>query len=251
VSEASDLEQHRGALTRHCRRMLGSGSDADDAVQETMLRAWRSRDHFEARSTVSTWMYRIATNVCLDLLRNRRRHGPSIDLGSASLDEAPTVALAAASSEHDPADVSARRDAVRMAFVAALTHLPARQRAVVILRDVLSWPARDVADLLDTTVASVNSALQRGRAALAGRDRERLPVLDLDQRTRLAGYVDAFGRDDFHRLVWLLLDELGRQPANGATSSSRRATVTSGKPTTLLTLPRMWSTRTSPAPCRA
>ena len=183
---AEALDEHRRALTGYCYRMLGSAFEADDAVQETMVRAWRAIDTFEGRSTMRSWLYRIATNVCLDLLRGRQRRARPMDLGPASTTEAFRGATLPESAwvqpipdgrvlpeDGDPAEVAAARESVRLAFVTALQHLPARQRAVLILREVLRWQATEVAELLDTTVASVNSALQRARATLADARPER------------------------------------------------------------------------------
>ncbi len=216
------LEQHRRELTGYCYRMLGSGFDAEDAVQETIVRAWRGIDGFEHRSGVSSWLYRIATNVCIDMLRGRNRRARPMDLGpSATADSSIGPML----SEHawlepipdahvlpadgDPAEVAALKDTVRLAFVAALQHLPARQRAVLILREVLRWQASEVAELLDTSVASVNSALQRARATLAARagDSPQADAVAADQRALLARYVDAFERYDITALVALLHDD--------------------------------------------
>src|SRR5581483_7713246 len=155
----SAFEQHRAPLTAHCYRMLGSAFDAEDAVQETLLRAWRNREGFEGRASVQTWLYRIATNVCLDMLRGAKRRARPMDLRPAGTAVLPQ--------DGDPAEIAATRESVRLAFVAALQRLPARQRAVLILRDVLDWQASEVAALLETSVASVNSALQRARASLA------------------------------------------------------------------------------------
>src|SRR6187431_691687 len=180
--QPEELEQYRKELTGYCYRMLGSVFEADDAVQETMVRAWRAADRFEGRSSVRSWVYRIATNVCLDMLRSRGRRARPMDLGPSSTPEAfrgdmlpdhawlqplPDARVAA---DGDPADLVESRESIRLAFVAALQHLPARQRAVLILCEVLRWQATEVAELLDTSVASVNSALQRARATLSTAD---------------------------------------------------------------------------------
>src|SRR5258708_17682492 len=177
--EGLDLEQYRPELTGYCYRMLGSTFDADDAVQDTLLRAWQAWDRFEGRSSVRSWMYRIATNVCLDRLRGKERRILSLELaGPASPRLLATETLpnqawiepisdADVEQASDPAEQVVRRDSTLLAFFAALQHLPPRQRAVLLLREVLSWQAAEVADLLDTSVASVNSALQRARATLA------------------------------------------------------------------------------------
>src|SRR5438105_4964808 len=168
------LEQHRSELTGYCYRMLGSPFEAEDAVQETLLRAWRGFDRFEGRAALRSWLYRIATNVCLDLLNGRERRARPMDLGparepiEANLHTLPEVTWI--QPIPDPADVAVERDTIRLAFVAALQHLPPRQRAVLILCEVLRWQAAEVAELLETSVASVNSALQRARATLAATD---------------------------------------------------------------------------------
>lgn len=174
---ADQLEQHRVELTAYCYRMLGS-VDAEDAVQETLIRAWRGFDRFEGRAALRSWLYRIATNVCFDLLESRKRRARPVDLGPArepvfeNLNTLPEVTWiepmpdGRVVPEGDPAEVVAARESVRLAFVAALQHLPPRQRAVLILCEVLRWKASEVAELLDTSVASVNSALQRARATL-------------------------------------------------------------------------------------
>jgi RNA polymerase sigma-70 factor (ECF subfamily) len=227
-----DLEQYRRELTGYCYRMLGSGFEADDAVQETMVRAWKAVDTFEGRSAVRSWVYRIATNVCLDMLRGRQRRARPMEMGPSS--PADPSHLGQQLPEHmwvtpiadsrvvpevgDPADLAEAKETIRLAFVAALQHLPARQRAVLILREVLRWQATEVAELLDTSVASVNSALQRARATLSSLDLSAggaggagpagpAGVVDADQQDLLARYVDAFERYDIPRLVTLLHDD--------------------------------------------
>ncbi|MGQ0616624.1 MAG: sigma-70 family RNA polymerase sigma factor [Acidimicrobiia bacterium] len=223
-ARAEDLEQYRRELTGYCYRMLGSGFEADDAVQETMVRAWRALDRFEGRSSLRSWLYRIATNVCLDAVHGRDRRARPMDLGpssSADSDLGPMLPEHAwvqpvpdsrvLPPEGDPAELTETRETIRLAFVAALQHLPARQRAVLILREVLRWQASEVAELLDTSVASVNSALQRARATLAARTRDTAAAaadpVDVDQRELLARYVDAFERYDIPRLVELLHED--------------------------------------------
>jgi RNA polymerase sigma-70 factor (ECF subfamily) len=220
------LEPYRGELTGYCYRMLGSTFDADDAVQETLVRAWQALDRFEGRSALRSWVYRIATNVCLDTLRGRSRRALPMDLSSpvpASTtpehvlpDSAwlePIPATAVALSDADPAQHAVAQETIRLAFVAALQHLPPRQRAVLILREVLCWQASEVAELLETTVASVNSALQRARATLAARDLSvngasaSTAELGEEERALLARYVDAFERYDITSLVTLLHED--------------------------------------------
>jgi RNA polymerase sigma-70 factor (ECF subfamily) len=217
-----DLEQHRSELTGYCYRMLGSTFDADDAVQETLVRAWQSIDGFEGRSSLRSWLYRIATNVCLDSLRGRQRRALPMDLSApvpAStppermlpettwLEPIPDADLAG-----DPAEQVAHKDTVRLAFVAALQHLPPKQRAVLILREVLAWQASEVAELLETSVASVNSALQRARATLAESnvsDTDAPATLAEADQTLLARYVAAFEAYDIDALVTLLHEDAG------------------------------------------
>jgi RNA polymerase sigma-70 factor, ECF subfamily len=213
------LEEHRRALTGYCYRMLGSPFEAEDAVQETLLRAWRSLERFEGRAALKSWLYRIATNVCMDTLKGRSRRALPMDFGApqqpleSNLHTRPEATwilpipgsnLVAAA---DPADVAVARETIRLAFVAALQHLPPRQRAVLILCEVLRWRAGEVAELLDTTVASVNSALQRARATLEAsglsRDDTAAPA-DEAQRELLARYVDAFQRYDLDALTSLI-----------------------------------------------
>ena len=218
------LEQHRVELTAYAYRMLGSAFEAEDAVQETLLRAWKGFDGFEGRAALRSWLYRIATNVCLDILSGRARRARPMDLGPAGTAEEhllgerlpevtwiePIPDGKALPTGGDPAEVAESRESIRLAFVAALQHLPARQRAVLILREVLRWKASEVAELLETSVPSVNSALQRARATLASADLEtgeaRRPM-DEEQRALLARYVDAFERYDMDSLTSLLRED--------------------------------------------
>jgi RNA polymerase sigma-70 factor, ECF subfamily len=216
---AQELERHRPELTRYCRRMLGSAFEAEDAVQDTMVRAWRGFDRLERRATLRSWLYRIATNVCLDMLNARARRARPIDLGPASsLDGVDGDDLSASSwidplsarlvaAGGDPAEAVAGRETVRLAFVAALRHLSPRQRAALILCEVLRWKASEVAELLEASVASVTSALQRARATLARKDvgaGDAATSLDASDRELLARYVDAFERDDVEELALAL-----------------------------------------------
>jgi RNA polymerase sigma-70 factor, ECF subfamily len=212
------LERHRAELTRHCATMLGTSFDAEDAVQETMVRAWRSHDRFERRSTLRTWLYRIATNVCIDMLKARQRRALPIDLSSAdsrsdtssfedrrneSVEPLPSADNFGQAS--DPAELAETRDAVRLALLLALHCLPPRQRTALLLRETLGWHATEIAELLDTTVVSVNSALQRGRATLASTDLDRTSPEPTDARRRslVARYVDALERRDVASLTTL------------------------------------------------
>ena len=216
------LEQHRSELVGYCYRMLGSPFEAEDAVQDTFLRAWRGFDRFEGRAAFRSWLYRIATNVCLDMLNGRNRRarpmdfGPSVEPVESNLNTLPEVTFiepiptSLVSAEGDPAELAVQRDTIRLAFVAALQHLPARQRAVLILCEVLRWKASEVAELLETSVASVNSALQRARATLEERDIESTDAIaptDPDQREFLERYVDAFERYDIEALTALLRED--------------------------------------------
>jgi RNA polymerase sigma-70 factor, ECF subfamily len=216
------LEQHRVELTAYCYRMLGSPFEAEDAVQETFLRAWRSFERFEGRSALRSWLYRIATNVCLDLLNGRNRRARPMDLGPAREPEVANLQTLPEATwiepvpdgrvlpEGDPAEVAVEREAVRLAFVAALQQLPPRQRAVLILREVLRWSAAETAELLETSVASVNSALQRARATLeAGRDETAEQAHDLDEADSalLERYVEAFERYDMEALTSLIHED--------------------------------------------
>jgi RNA polymerase sigma-70 factor (ECF subfamily) len=230
------LEQNRRELTGYCYRMLGSGFEADDAVQETMLRAWRAADGFEGRSSVRSWLYRIATNICLDMLRGRKRRALPVDLGPASppvearlgdwypddLWITPMPDAKVVPEHGDPADIAVARDTIRLAFVTALQHLPARQRATLIMCEVLRMPAAEAAATLDTSVAAVNSALQRARATLAALPEEQRPAaVHADQAALLAKYVDAFQRYDIEQLITLLAGlargggKVDRVPAGG------------------------------------
>lgn len=216
-------EQHRVELTAYCYRMLGSSADAEDAVQDTMVRAWRSYDKFEGRSSVRSWLYKIATNVCLTMLDSRKRRATPMDFGTAGSADAPVPAprpeiswlepipdARVLPTVTDPAELAVSRESVRLAFVAALQHLPARQRAVLILREVLQWKASEVAELLGTTVASVNSALQRARATLAEQHVEQPEPgaeLDAEHEALLARYAEAFERYDVGALVHLLHED--------------------------------------------
>ncbi|NUS13492.1 MAG: sigma-70 family RNA polymerase sigma factor [Streptomyces sp.] len=218
------LEQHRVELTGYCYRMLGSAFEAEDAVQETLVRAWRGADRFEGRSSLRSWLYRIATNVCLDSLNAGKRRARPMDLSPASHADAvlpdptsdgmwvePAPDGRVVPEGGDPADVVVGRESVRLAFVAALQHLPPRQRAVLILREVLAWKASETAELLETSVPSVNSALQRARATLAeaGASAEQGVHGELDEQREalLERYVDAFERYDLEALTTLLHDD--------------------------------------------
>ena len=217
------LEQYRRELTAHCYRMLGSPFEAEDAVQDTLLRAWRSLDRFEGRSALRSWLYRIATNVCLDMLGGKERRARPMDLGPARDPDGPVGEILpevtwvepipdrlVVQDGSDPAQVAEGREQIRLAFIAALQHLPPRQRAVLILCEVLRWKASEVAELLDTSVASVNSALQRARATL---DEHELAVsgtpLELEEADRelLSRYVGAFERYDMDELTSLIHED--------------------------------------------
>ena len=208
------LEQHRAELTAYSYRMLGSPFEAEDAVQETMIRAWRAYDRFEGRAALRSWLYRIATNVCLDMLSGRERRARPMDLGPSrepveeslnSLPEATWVQPIP-----DPAVVAESNETIRLALVAALQHLPPRQRAVLILCEVLRWKAGEVAELLDTSVASVNSALQRARATL---EESKLDLADASRSVDkadaelLARYVEAFEEYDMDKLTALIQED--------------------------------------------
>ncbi|MGN6167371.1 MAG: sigma-70 family RNA polymerase sigma factor, partial [Solirubrobacteraceae bacterium] len=216
------LEGYRPQLTGYCYRMLGSPFEAEDAVQETMLRAWRGLERFEGRAALRSWLYRIATNVCLDMLGGRQRRAMPMDLGPAKSPELANANVlgeatwiepipdSVLSEGADPAEVTEHRETIRLAFIAALQHLPARQRAVLILCEVLKWKASEVAELLETSVASVNSALQRARATLeAGQPTatDTSASLDRGKRELLARYVEAFERYDMDALTALIRED--------------------------------------------
>ncbi len=222
LAQPDALEEYRRELTGYCYRMLGSGFEADDAVQETMLRAWKSADRFEGRSSVRSWLYRIATNVCLDMLRGRQRRARPMELGPSSAPDpsllgqqlpehlwvSPVADDRVLPAEADPAVIVEARDTIRLAFVTALQHLPPKQRAALILCEVLRWQATEAADLLGTSVASVNSALQRARATLASLpEQERAAGVQDDHADLLEKYVDAFERYDMSALVSLLHED--------------------------------------------
>jgi RNA polymerase sigma-70 factor (ECF subfamily) len=224
TSEGSRLEPFRVELTGYCYRMLGSGFEAEDAVQETLVRAWRSFDRYdERRASLRTWLYSIATNICLDMLRGAQRRALAMDLSRASSAGAgigeptseqiwiqPIPDSVALPMNSNPEDWAVQHETIRLAFVAALQHLPPRQRAVLILRDVLCWQAEEVAHLLETTVASVTSALQRARSTLKAVDLtsgEPFRPSDRAQRELLTRYCDAFERHDITSLVALLHED--------------------------------------------
>jgi RNA polymerase sigma-70 factor (ECF subfamily) len=218
----SRLEQHRAELTAYCYRMLGSPFEAEDAVQDTLIRAWRGFDRFKEPGALRSWLYRIATNVCLDMLTGRERRARPMDLGPARAPEAANlttfpealwiqpVPTGRIVPEGDPAEVAVARETIRLAFIAALQHLPPRQRAVLILCEVLRWQASEVAELLGTTVASVNSALQRARSTLASGKvsaSDPSPPLNHADRALLARYVAAFERYDIDALTSLIQED--------------------------------------------
>ena len=243
------FEAHRPELTRHCSRMLGSTFEAEDAVQETIVRAWRAYDRFEGRATLRTWLYRIATNVCMDMLASRRRRPLPMDLGQESRDDAaaapplpehvwrqPFRDGRAAQPTDDPAELTASRETLRAAFIAALRHLPPRQHAVLILREVLRWRAIEVAELLGTSVAAVNSALQRARATLSASNltpADRLHPEDEAQQSLLTRYMDAFERFDIELLVSLLHEDatvsMARPERTTSSTSSRPVLAAAGR----------------------
>jgi RNA polymerase sigma-70 factor, ECF subfamily len=220
--QADDLELYRRELTGYCYRMLGSGFEAEDAVQDTMLRAWRSSGQFEGRSSVRAWLYRIATNVCMDMLRGRKRRARPMELGPSSPPDeshlgdvlpehlwiSPIADARVLPEDGDPAEIAVARDTIRLAFVTALQHLPPRQRASLILCEVLRWQAAEVAALLGTSVPAVNSALQRARATLAAiPDAARPHTVPASQAKLLDRYLTAFERYDVSSLVTLLHED--------------------------------------------
>jgi RNA polymerase sigma-70 factor (ECF subfamily) len=225
-------EPLRRELLAHCYRLLGSAHDAEDAVQETLLRAWRAYDRFEGRSSLRVWLYQIATNACLRALEQRGRRAMPSDLGAASDDPRQRLELGEVTwlqpLPTDPADVATARSGVRLAFVAALQHLPARQRAVLILRDVLRLPAADAADILGTSAGAVHSALRRARSQLA----EAAPsadgiddLTDPGMRELLNRYVEAFHAADLVALERVLRDDVALEMPPYATWFAGRATV--------------------------
>src|SRR5207245_2318371 len=213
------LDAHRADLVGYCYRMLASPFEAEDAVQETMLRAWKAYDKFEGRAALRTWLHRIATNVCLDMLRSKQHRARPMDLGPArepiesNLNTLPEVTWIQpvpdrlVVSDGDPSEVALARETIRLAFIAALQHLPARQRAVLILCEVLRWQASEVAELLETSVASVNSALQRARATLGAADVTAAAPLGEEDRALLARYVQAFEAYDIEALTSLIQED--------------------------------------------
>lgn len=220
--EFGELEPFRNELTAYCYRMLGSPFDAEDAVQDAFVRAWRNRERFEGRSALRSWLYKIATNVCLDTLKSKERRARPMDLGPAQEPieanlHVPTeiswlepIPMPMITPERDPADVAVANESIRLAFVAALQQLPAKQRAVLILREVLDWQATEVAELLGTSVASVNSALQRARATMSKNqadDEARFRPLSDADKEMLERYVAAFERYDIDALTSLIRED--------------------------------------------
>ncbi|HWB30303.1 MAG TPA: sigma-70 family RNA polymerase sigma factor [Vicinamibacterales bacterium] len=265
--DIAQIESHRSALVGHCYRMLGSAFDAEDAVQETMVRAWQNLAKFEGRSSLRTWLYRIATNVCLDARSDRSRRARPVEDGPRrTVDDdletrprthwlEPIPDAHALPSDANPHELTVLRQSIRLAFVAALQHLPPRQRAALILSEVLGWSAAEIADALDTSVPAINSALQRARATLAARDVSLTPAtksdaLSDDEASLLDRYLDAFHEYDVDTLVSLLREDatlsmppydfwlqgpdairtwlLGR--GNGCRGSRLRKTMASGVP---------------------
>jgi RNA polymerase sigma-70 factor (ECF subfamily) len=221
VSVAEVLEPHRTALTGHCYRMLGSPTEADDAVQETMLRAWKAYEGFDRRSSVRTWLHRIATNVCIDQLRSReRRELPILAGPRGTVDDElmerprshwlePIPDARAVSPDAEPGRQAELRQSLRLAFIAAMQRLPPKQRAALLLRDVLGFSTTEIAETLELSNASVNSALQRARASLArqGPSPTEGRKLSSTQHELVERYVDAFHRYDVDGLVALLRED--------------------------------------------
>jgi RNA polymerase sigma-70 factor (ECF subfamily) len=217
--DIAQLEAHRAELTGHCYRMLGSPMDADDAVQEAMIRAWRSLDRFDGRASLRTWLYRIATNVCLDALASRPRRARPMEESPAGSADDPLVQHPrthwlepipddlAVPAGADPSELAVLRESIRLAFVAALQRLPPKQRAVLLLMEVLGWSAAEVAESLDISVAAVNSALQRARATLASCNASVPAPISESQSQLLDRYVDAFQRYDVDQLTSLLCED--------------------------------------------
>jgi RNA polymerase sigma-70 factor, ECF subfamily len=218
--DVSELEAHRASLMGHCYRMLGSASDAEDAVQETIVRAWRSLDRFEGRASLKTWLHRIATNVCLDAVSDAaRRFRPIEERPAGTVDDVletldrthwlePIPDSHVLPADADPFQLAVLRQSIRLAFIAALQQLPPRQRASLLLTEVLGWSAAEVAECLETSVASVNSALQRARATLASRNVSISKELSEEETDVVDQYVDAFQQYDLDRLVSLLRDDV-------------------------------------------
>src|SRR3954454_4542344 len=220
---ALELETHRLDLTGYCYRMLGSGNEAEDAVQETLVRAWRGGDRLQARAALKSWLYKIATNVCVDMLQRPQRRARPMDLASPETADAvlgdglaedtwvqPVLDSRVLPDSGAPAELAAGRETIRLAFVAALQHLPPRQRAVLILCEVLRWKATEVAELLETSTASVNSALQRARATLEASDldlSETPSHIDEANQELLARYVAAFEAYDMEALTALIHED--------------------------------------------
>jgi RNA polymerase sigma-70 factor, ECF subfamily len=214
VDVGAELEQYRKELTAYCYRMLASPFEAEDAVQETMVRAWRAYDRFEGRSALRSWLYRIATNVCLDMLSGRERRARPMDFGPAgapvieSLNiPAEVVWLQPIPDSHLPEETAIERETVRLAFVSALQHLPPKQRAALILAEVLRWQASEIAELLETSVAAVNSALQRARATIEAIDMAASDPIEQVDRELLERYVAAFEAYDIDALTALIHED--------------------------------------------
>lgn len=219
TADIVQFEIHRPALIGHCYRMLGSTFDADDAVQETMIRAWRAYERFDGRASVKSWLYRIATNVCLDELKNRGRRARPIEEGPPASGAPPMEALTQqpgtywiepilddeiSGTDAGPEEKASLRQSIRLAFIAALQKLPPKQRAALLMAEVLDCPVAEIAETLETSVASINSALQRARTSLAKRNTEEPALLTPSQQTMLDHYVTAFESYDVHGLVALM-----------------------------------------------